>query len=208
MRLRYTLSGVVLTGLILTGSMTGLSYYRGIKSLAQEPAIGSIQVREGDIIVFRDFPVFDTIENITREADLIVVGTVGAKAGSRNLARNPLNPSEEATDRKLMSQEYEFVVETTLKGAAHDNILIVYPEYGVLMNGEKSIEPQVPLDPGQRYILSLKQGTEGTFYGIGEPWQFKLTAGQAQALSTVSVAQTLKGIKEADFIRQIRKFAE
>lgn len=208
MRSSHKITAMLLMGLLSIGGATGWNHCQDIQSQKDVPAIGSVQVQQGDTIIFKDFPVFETVEAMTNEADLVVVGKVQAKAGSRNLARNPLNPAEEAADRKLMSQEYEFIVETTLKGQEHKEILIVYPEFTILPSGEKSPEPQVPLELGQRYVLSLKSGIEGTFYGIGEPWQFKLNAGQAQALSVLSVSEALKAVDEASLIQQIKKFAK
>lgn len=207
LRLKAGLPTMLLAGLLTVGGVVGCNRAWNTKVQSRVPDAGLVQVREGEMIIFREFAVFRSIREMTREADLVVIGTVQSKDGSRNLARNPLNPNEEAVDRKLMSQEYQFGVEQALKGVVNGEVLIVYPEYTELPNGDRGHEPQVPLDTGERYVLFLRQGTDRTYHGVGEPWLFRLSSGKAQAMSVLTVSPALTGLEQTELIRLIEKLS-
>lgn len=137
------------------------------------------QNKDGSIIIKKDSISYDTIKALSSQSDVVVKGKVIEKSNkSRNLAKNPLNPTEDAKDRKTTSQEYKFDVANWLKGNGSNVIDIVYPEYTVLSSGEKISEENEPLNEGREYILFLNLGVENTYYGSAEPWQFKIKSNE------------------------------
>jgi len=156
-------------------------------------------------VLFSDIRVYSTIEGLANDAPVIVVGEVISKGGSRNLARNPADPTQEADDHKTMSQEYYFQVEHYLKGSGESQILIVYPAYTIRSDGTEFEAPELPLQLGGRYILFLaKNNNNNTYYGIGEPWQFQLVDGRAEARAYDDRhAAPFKGLTEADLVELV-----
>lgn len=154
-------------------------------------------------LVFTDVPTYDNIEALATDADVIVVGRVTGKGGSRNLARDPNDPTKEASDRKVMSQEYAFSVEKYLKGNGDAKIDIVYPE-STAMGTEAAIpEPETKLEVSQRYVLFLKKG-EG-YFGVGQPWQFQLINGRASAKAyNPEHAKPLDGLTEEALLQKVQ----
>jgi hypothetical protein len=158
----------------------------------------SLSDNSEDVIV-SDYVTCDTIKDLSKESDCIVVGEVVKKSqNSRNLAKDPQNPKEYAKDWKCMSQEYEFKVSQWLKANGDNNISIVYPEYSELNSGSKIDEYGISLEPSQKYVLFLKNGIEETYYGAAEPWQFKIVSGNVQ------IASKTENVK----IRDLKKMTE
>lgn len=158
-------------------------------------------------MVIADVPTYGSIDALTKDAQVVVVGRVLGKGGTRNLARDPQDHSKEATDRKVMSQEYTFAVETYLKGSGESKIDIVYPETTTLSTGLAITEPESSLEAGQRYVLFLNKG-EG-YYGVGQPWQFQLANGKANAKAyNAEHVKSFQGLAEADLIQQIQNAAK
>ncbi|HEY8347210.1 MAG TPA: hypothetical protein VIL07_08025 [Symbiobacteriaceae bacterium] len=155
-----------------------------------------------------DVPVYKSIEHLTKDASAVVVGQVVDQGGTRNLARNPKDPTQEAEDHQVMSQEYIFEVENYLKGSGEAQIDVVYPASIIRNNGVEIEEPEVPLEPGKRYVLFLQEGSDG-YRGVGTPWQFQLIDGRAEARAyEARHAAPFQGLTEADLIRQILHAAE
>lgn len=157
--------------------------------------------------VISDYEAYDTIKDLSKESDCIVVGEVIKMSNnSRNLAKDPKNPKEDAKDWKCMSQEYDFQISQWLKGNGENNISIVYPGTTEL-SSEAKIESSNPLEPGQKYILFLKNGVEGTYYGTAEPWQFKIVSENIQVVSIEDVQiRDLKEMTEANLLNLLNKY--
>lgn len=157
-------------------------------------------------VIYSKF-VLNNVESLVDGSQAVVIGKVlNKKAESRNLRRNPENPSEEAKDQKTMSQEYTFQVDQWLKGNGNKNIDIVYPENSILPDGSKVEEGFVALVPGERYILFLNNNTRtDTWYGPAEPWQFSLSDKKALLHTKAdSISKNFTGLTENDIISKVK----
>ncbi|NMB65093.1 hypothetical protein [Pelotomaculum propionicicum] len=193
---------VVFLVLILVATITTFTIVNHNTKKSEEPDFLSYTTLSdnSENVVVSDYDTRDTIKDLSKESDCIVVGeVVNRSQNSRNLAKDPKNPKEYAKDWKCMSQEYEFKVSQWLKGNGDNNISIVYPEYSELNDGSKIDEyGGISLEPGQKYVLFLKNGVEGTYYGAAEPWQFKITSGNVQIVSKTEYVK----------IRDLKKMTE
>lgn len=159
------------------------------------------------MIFFTDVRAFADITALTRNSESIVVGTVVKSESSRNTAQDPLDPSKEASDRITMSQEYLFKVEEWVKGTGASQIRVAYPQYTILKGGARFEQPYIPLKPGSRYVLFLREGIPCTHSPVAEPWQFLLTNGQSKAVTPLETGapRAMVDLSEADLLSQARK---
>lgn len=154
-------------------------------------------------LLISDIPTYSSVDALTKDAEVVVVGRVTGKGGTRNLARDPKDHSKEAADRKVMSQEYTFAVEKYVKGNGDSKIDIVYAETESVSPGMIINEPEIKLEVGQRYVLFLKKG-DG-YFGVGQPWQFQLAGGQANAKAyNPEHVEAFKGLTEAGLLQQVQ----
>jgi len=127
--------------------------------------------------VHADYPTITTLEELTRQATVIVVGTVEEVAGTRNTARDPLDPQKPHPSLEIVSVDYQVRVEQVLKGAAPAQLLVTQAK-SAAPKGESHVlfEGFKDLAVGQRYLLFLRQTTDGSerWIGIAEPWRFAL----------------------------------
>lgn len=158
-------------------------------------------------ILFTDARVFASIGALTRATESVVVGTVSKSESSRNTARDPADPSKEASDRITMSQEYFFEVEEWVKGAGAAQIRIVYPQYTIIKGGARFEQPYIPLRPGTRYVLFLREGIPGTYSPVAEPWQFLLAKGRSTPVTALDggAPRAMVNLSQADLLSQVRK---
>lgn len=123
--------------------------------------------------------VGQTIRELTAASDLIVVGTVGQPASTRNLARLAADTTQEAKDILVLGQDYGVRVEAVLKGAAASGSQIVVSLakwHGVPGQAIGTDDGFVPFKVGARYVLFLRPLRDGTTaYGQGlEPFRFRI----------------------------------
>jgi hypothetical protein len=134
------------------------------------------------LIVATDF------DALARMSDVIVVGTVTAKGGTRELARDPKDPTRPDPNRTVESQDYGFSVEEVLKGEAVGTITVTSARSGTVTKGWRtanfSYANFVPLTVGKRYVLLLRllRYDPGTYVLGFEPSRFEI-GGDAVARS-------------------------
>jgi hypothetical protein len=152
-----------------------------------------------------DFPVYRSIEGLLADSDVVVVGRVSGSGESRNLARDPRDPSKDHPNRKLMSQEYTFEVENYVKGDGDKGIEIIYGAKEMdLSSSFEGVFPEVALEPGERYVLFLRKGKEVGYFGVGQPWQFELKAGKAIAKAfSPDHAKRFSDLTESELFKRI-----
>lgn len=134
---------------------------------------------------------------------MIIIGTVESKNqnGTRNLSRDPLDPTKESPNDQLVSQEYAVVVGQRLYGQSTDVINVVYGDYSIT-NGHTFKYPDAALDVGSSYVLFLQEGESGTYYGALDPWQFRLQSGKVIPVSSCDVIR-IKEMTEEDLLQTI-----
>ena len=162
------------------------------------------------LTLFSDVIVFTTIEALTRNSESVVVGTVIRPESSRNTARDPLDPSKEASDRVTMSQEYAFKVGEWIKGTGGSEIRIVYPQYTIMKDGSRFEIPYPALKTGSRYVLFVREGIPGTRSPVAEPWQFLLSNGQSKAMTLLEggAPEAMMNLSEVNLLGQARRAAK
>lgn len=134
-----------------------------------------------------DVQGYRSTAEMVRAADVVVVGTVVAKDGVRvNLERDPLNPEVEHPTRRILATPYTVEVEEYLKGEDQRQIRLLQPSHLSLPDSPALVEDrtQRPYEVGERYVLFLKRGVLGDYYGtIGEPGAFIIRDGKAEVNS-------------------------
>lgn len=145
-------------------------------------AVGSsIQSRaftaSGSPVVARD------LSSAVRMSDVIVIGTVTAVGGTRNLARNPKDLTREDENLVVTGQDYAFAVDEALKGAVGQSITVTSARKASVNRGgfasEREYDTFVPLGVGTRYALLLRTVKWApNVYATGfEPSRFELGGG-------------------------------
>jgi hypothetical protein len=158
----------------------------------------------GELIVASD------MATLARMSDVIVLGTVTAKGGTRDLARDPKNPSRPDPNRTVTAQDYVVSVDSTIKGRVDREITVTSARSGVVRHngrtGEFDYENFVPLAVGSRYALLLRSSSNipGVYIMAFEPSRFELGA-EARVLSKWTDAKTLFPDTSAEvFVNRIR----
>lgn len=136
-----------------------------------------------------DAPSYRSLEDLTANAEYIVVGTYTSFEGTWNMSRDPEDISREAVDSYVEGRLYHFQVSSVLKGELSDPQIQVNLRYGeqvtfegdsVFVTNPNYIEPTLD----QTYILFLTKEQSQAFdgyYGTGCPFAIKLEdSGSAQ----------------------------
>jgi len=158
------------------------------------------------------------VEELVRQADVIAVGRVVSMSdGGFNLARNPRDHSQPASDMICPATAYEVKVEHYLKGDAGVTLRIVQAEEILLPDGIEEggtvhvLNRGIPLEVGTRYLLFLVQGESypdspfpDLHFGVAEPNRFRLEDGEAQVESPwVSAEWVFPRISEKVLLQQV-----
>lgn len=138
-------------------------------------------------VVSSDYPVFSDIEQMTADADVILIGRYKEFLSTWNMDRNPENPVEEDPTSYSEGRLYSFDVEKVLKGTAIPDTIRINMAYstgakysvGEVDGVEQVVEYQIPtqyyIEPelGEQYLLFLSYGPLGEIYfSCGEPSSF------------------------------------
>ncbi len=151
----------------------------------------------------------NTITELVRASNVVVLGVVEGAAGTRNMARNPQNPLEEDRNYVVLGQDYRVRVSTILKGNAPDLLTVtVAKAHGVAGKAPVGDHGFIPLTSGGHYVLFLRKQVDGTagFVPAPEPFRFRISDlarpespwGQAQQqFAARDLATLLSEIKSA-----------
>jgi hypothetical protein len=165
-----------------------------------------------------DYIVLYTINDLAKQSDLIVLGTVTKVEDQHfNTARNTRDPSQPATDLYIKGTIYNIQVEKNLKGNASSEIHILQSENITFpnTNGEVSTvyitDDFLPISVGARYIFFLKAAETypdspypDLFSGTAEPYRFRIDNGVAKAESPSQLAQDQYPMeKESTLLQEI-----
>lgn len=134
---------------------------------------------------------FIDLKEMKTSAKFVIVGTVKGVLGTVNLARNIYNTNEPDHECPAMANKYLIVVEDELKGKVNKEIVVtqLYSITDNMGNVNSLVKNEIPLEVGSRYILFLyknpgktKELSE-TYFGIGDPWQIKLSNGKGKVIN-------------------------
>lgn len=161
----------------------------------------------GDLIVARNFA------ELAQMSDVIVLGTISHEGGTRNTARDPKDLSKPDPNLTVNSQEYVVSVDTVLKGAVDQTIVVATARSGSLVRGMRTdsfeYDNFIPLKVGTRYALLLRVDPYNAgMYALGfEPKVFELGA-SANVISTWTEAKRyFPAISTSLFVSTLRAAA-
>ncbi|KAF0994218.1 hypothetical protein [Geobacillus sp. TFV-3] len=144
--------------------------------------IGSADVtKQTHTFSHSDRPKYTNIKDLGKASDCIFVGTVEGVAGTRNLARNPNDPVEEAPNIYVEGVDYNVKVIEVLKGKADSHVLVTEQKQTKLGKDEPMVvdEHYIGLTSGQTYIFFVKKSNlTGRYYSVGDPFFFALENNQ------------------------------
>lgn len=165
-----------------------------------------------------DYITARSIGDLVHRSELIALGTVAKIADVHfNIARNPRDPSQPASDLFITGTIYEIRVERYLKGSGDTNLRIVQSE-GLSLPDEPGgaltsyiSEDFVPLEVGGRYLFFLRTMESypdspfpNLYRGTAEPYRFRLEEGIARPETPSRLAGDLfPAMKEDTLLQQI-----
>ncbi|WP_430509869.1 hypothetical protein [Gottfriedia solisilvae] len=185
---------------VITG---GIVYYSGHTSKAKDKNVtvnsSSKTKNNTRTVIHSDKPVYNDIQEITKLADAVFIGTVIDVAGTRNLARNPQNPDEEDQSVYIEGVDYNVKVEEFLKGNDNKDLLVTEERNVQLNKSDKPVKNEyyIGLENGQQYIFfANKSESTGRYYAVGEPFFFELKNNKVKVKSNDEEIRNL--FKESD----------
>lgn len=142
-------------------------------------------------IVLTDFPVSNSIEELTKESNIVVVGEFSKYVESWNMARDPKDVTKEDPNNHVKGDLYEFTVNDYLKSnGKNENKIII--NITVSTNGvtdERYIEPII----GEKVVLFLKKSDLADhYYGASEPFGFSIDTTSDQNISSLASLEKVK----------------
>lgn len=148
------------------------------------------------------------LPDLVRSADLIIVGSVVNAGGTRNLARNPRDLTQEDPNTLVLGQDYAVQVEAVLKGRPMESLVVSLSKlHGASTPPHTQDDGFVPLLVGGRYVLFLQRaiGFSGSVYGVGiEPGAFRLADRARVESRWAGASASFPDTSAADFMSQVR----
>lgn len=149
---------------------------------------------QGDELAAQPVPVLEgsynkaflDLDTMVSKTEIIVIGRIDGVAGTRNMARDPNDPTRPDPNHQVIGLDYKVQVERYLKGTGTPELLVTQPQFSVTESGEKvTYGSYVDMETGGRYLLFIRQSLDGSgrFVGAGEPWRFSLGSGRARIQS-------------------------
>lgn len=158
-----------------------------------------------------DYPVADSLEQMSAESDLIVTGRYTGLDSTWNMARDPADMRKEDPENYVEGRLYRFDVQEVWKGELEEDTILVNHKYLSVMKKEESnavvneegiilseatqtreismtVHNPLFIEPTQddTYILFLKQDPNfGNYYGAIEPFSIKVTDGKTELQSNL-----------------------
>ena len=146
-----------------------------------------------------DFPVATTIDKLTSESDIIVVGSYNRFVSNWNTARHPEDFNKEDPNIYVKGALYEFNVDELLNGNNIDKKTITVNVMVSNLGGsvdERYIEPVI----GEKVILFLKKSPiADRYFGTMEPYQFSIpdTSNKSYSSDKIKVKTNLKQVQQS-----------
>ena len=153
--------------------------------------------------VFGSRQYYSSLEELSDNAEVIVIGTVRAQLQTHNLSRDAQDPSKENTEFVILGTDYEVSVDRYLKGDG-DRKIIMTQEGGELDGKIQRMHALTPIHIGTTYILFLNRVSDKYRFG-GEPYKFKLSGGKVTVDSSNMLAPVhFKDKTEQAFLDELK----
>lgn len=148
------------------------------------------------VSAFSSIDIYQSIADMTEQADLVVVGSYQKYRGKWNMDRDGMNPQQESATTYSEGRKYSFLPEQVLKGPQPEGEIIINKPYSTGASFPDGRGGQVPYqipsqyftEPklGRKYLLFLNYDSQfDLFYSIGEPSEVLLANGVAQVQSNL-----------------------
>ena len=183
---KYRLYIYVLVGAFLLGGT--YTVVTGVVNLSIGAAKVSDPIQAVRIVSHADRPTYSNLLDVTNASDAVFIGTVEGVDGTRNLARNPQDPSKEDPERYVEGVDYRVDVSELLKGNDTDKQVLV-TETKLQRIGKEQVEVPdanyIGLVPGQSYIFFVKKSAvSGRYNATGQPFIFSVNNNKVELQTT------------------------
>jgi len=132
-----------------------------------------------------DYPVAETIDDMTKQSDVVVLGEYTSFDSTWNMARNPDDPSQPDEDNYTEGHLYNFKIVEVVKGNIPSETIKInlrYEETIPLITEQGKKEKIKNKDPlyqkpefGHRYLLFLNKNKDfDHYYSAVEPFQIMI----------------------------------
>lgn len=123
-----------------------------------------------------DTLAYSDVAAMKQQADAVFIGTIVGVAGTRNLARDPQDPSKEDPNTLIEGIDYNVKVSEFLKGADQDTVVVTEMKQLQSKGFKASMdEHYIGLKPGETYVFFVtKSPTTGKYMGVGQPFLFEV----------------------------------
>ena len=117
---------------------------------------------------------YSSVEDLKKNSDIVVMGTIKGKLKSYNLNRNS------NSEIVILGTDYEFEVQRYLKGAG-DKTIIVIQEGGQTDKEIQIFDDRTEMDINGKYFLFLNKVPDVDKYRFGgNPYKFKVSNGKVK----------------------------
>lgn len=149
-----------------------------------------------------------SVSELARANDIVVVGTITTRAGTRNLARGRDPARDESASVVVLAQDYRVAVEEVLKGRAPAEIVLsIASAHGLVGQQIRQDSDFLPPAVGARYVLFLKRAWPGaeSFAAAYEPHRFRLSDFAAVESRWPGATSAFPPLRTDVFLAQVRE---
>jgi hypothetical protein len=139
--------------------------------------IRSTKVETETSAIVQDRPSYTDLSTLTNESDAVFIGEVEKIEGTRNLAKNPQDPSKEDENIYVEGVDYRVNILEYLKGN-DNNQVIVTEQKQLRLEKDKPLvkdEHYIGLNPKETYVFFAKKSPKtGKYFSAGDPFFFEI----------------------------------
>jgi hypothetical protein len=198
----------IVSGLIVSAAVVTVCLYACVfSSSLVRPS--SVHAQELKTTSFADTPTYSNITELTNASTAVFIGKVEGEAGTRNLARDPQDPTKEDPNVYVEAVDYNVKVSSFLKGDPQSNVLVTEEQQMRSSKNEPFVlaEHFIKLNPGETYVFfAQKSNISGRYFATGQPFFFSVKENVAQVNTTEQeLLQQFKPTDLASFVKQVKE---
>jgi hypothetical protein len=172
----------LLAGAVAVGALAIAGFY-AMSPIKQLPP----DAQPTTVIHHSDIPQYSEIKKLVSSSDAVFIGTVEGISGTRNLARDPKDPSKEDPEILVEGVDYKVTIKEFLKGHDQDPQVLVTENRSVQYRKNDPVavdEHFIDLIPGETYVFFTdKSQTTGRYFATGDPFFFQINHSSVQVKS-------------------------